>query len=390
MTTTLMKGSCLCGGVQYEVPLHSISDRIAHCHCVDCRKFHGAAFSTFGETSKLKFTKGNAKLVTFTTPNGAQRQFCRTCGSSLTFRGKNQGTFEFSLATLEDTTSISTLRLQPNAHVFYNSKVPWIETAVCTAGDMGNNLPKYSRGRESERIVKESAGRIFGGAREKLTEARVKELIDSGLKKDLNLADLEKRMDAKLQSLAQTIAEYGSSSTILGQQSATHPNPTTVAVLHGTRNHGVLSRLPSDYHFPNSSTYDCFVQWNVGNSERQIPPLRTLFPKEFQFIDNMPKTESEKKDQRGGASKGNRRPARKTYADMKFLCNYIEAKASEAGVDTSDRSLENVRKMFDSAANELSHTGGTQRLGQSKSDQVKWNTMVQRLRKKLQKQGGTG
>jgi len=40
----MLRGSCLCGSVRYEVrqPL----GRIVHCHCSMCRKAHGAAFRT--------------------------------------------------------------------------------------------------------------------------------------------------------------------------------------------------------------------------------------------------------------------------------------------------------------------------------------------------------
>jgi hypothetical protein len=38
---------------------------------------------------------------------------------------------------------------------------------------------------------------------------------------------------------------------------------------------------------------------------------------------------------------------------MKFLCNFIELKASKAGTDTSNQSLDNVQKMFDAALKEF-------------------------------------
>ena len=53
--------------------------------------------------------------------------------------------------------------------------------------------------------------------------------------------------------------------------------------------------------------------------------------------------------------------------------------ANEAGADTSDRSFENVRVMFDAAAKELIIPGGRN----ERIDQLKWRTMVGRIRKKL-------
>jgi hypothetical protein len=147
-----------------------------------------------------------------------------------------------------------------------------------------------------------------------------------------------------------------------------------------TNPRGELSRLPNDFQFPKGGMYDCWVQWNVGHIERSIPPLRSLTPREFTFIDDIAKTQSEKRNQRGPRQyKDTRRPSRKTYSDMKFLCNFIQLKASEAGTDTSDRSLDNVRKMFDVAAKELITPGERN----ARIDQFKWRTMVTRIRKRL-------
>lgn len=142
-----LTGSCLCGGIHYEVDAISISPHQAHCHCVDCRKHCGASFSTYGETDQLQFTQGKDLLTSFTSSNGAIRQFCKICGSSLTFRGATQTTIEFSLATLDE--SSSTL-LKPDVHVFYNSSVPWIVPSTSTDG-----LPKHSKSRGSKLVTDE-------------------------------------------------------------------------------------------------------------------------------------------------------------------------------------------------------------------------------------------
>jgi hypothetical protein len=80
--------------------------------------------------------------------------------------------------------------------------------------------------------------------------------------------------------------------------------------------------------------------------------------------------------------KNKRRPSRKTYSDMKFLCNYIQSRAGKAGVDTEDRSLDNVRKMFNAASKELMTAGDRNQ----RVDQFKWRTMVMRIRKKIKVQ----
>ena len=141
-----LTGSCLCGRIRYEVNPSSITAQAAHCHCVDCRKHCGAAFSTYAETDKLVFVRGKDLLTTFVSPdNGAIRRFCSICGSSLTFRGAKQSTVEFSLASLDVDDATKACRLKPDAHVFYASKVPWVE--------MDDGLPKYTRDRGSKQAI---------------------------------------------------------------------------------------------------------------------------------------------------------------------------------------------------------------------------------------------
>ena len=112
-TPRVLRGSCLCGGIRYEVDPTVISKKLAHCHCKDCRKHCGAAFSTYAEVpiASIRFTSTStstsseaSKLMkSYTASNGSVRQFCSVCGSSLTFRGASQTeSIEFSLATLDD------------------------------------------------------------------------------------------------------------------------------------------------------------------------------------------------------------------------------------------------------------------------------------------------
>jgi hypothetical protein len=72
----------------------------------------------------------------------------------------------------------------------------------------------------------------------------------------------------------------------------------------------------------------------------------------------------------------------KSPSAMKFLCNYIEQKASDAGLDTLDRRLVNMRSMFEAAENDIGSGSASSR----RSDQLKWPTFVARLRRKISRE----
>jgi len=91
-----------------------------------CRKFHGAAFSTFAEIklNNLTWIKGEGLLSSFTAENDTVRSFCRTCGSSLLFESKynrENSTIEIALASFD-----TPIELSPDAHIFIQNKVSWL------------------------------------------------------------------------------------------------------------------------------------------------------------------------------------------------------------------------------------------------------------------------
>eukprot|EP00978_Attheya_sp_CCMP212_P006422 scaffold14652_cov75-Attheya_sp.AAC.2 len=143
---------------------------------------------------------------------------------------------------------------------------------------------------------------------------------------------------------------------------------------------GKITRLPEDFEFPNSTVWDCWERWSVGNLERGIPPLRLVRPDEYTFLDEKAKAEIQQRTTGGAgqhkSARSKRRPCRKLSSDLKFLCNYIEKMAASAHLNVSDRSTSNLKRMFDAAE--------IQTLVKSKrKDQLSWHTALQYLRKKL-------
>lgn len=65
---SMQKGSCLCGGIVYELlsPLRAA----CHCHCTMCQKQHGAAFATYASVPRadLRYVCGENLLMSYTPP----------------------------------------------------------------------------------------------------------------------------------------------------------------------------------------------------------------------------------------------------------------------------------------------------------------------------------
>ncbi len=81
VSTEVLKGSCLCGGIRYEV-----SDRIGPivlCHCGMCRKAQGGAFAANAPVrrSYFRLVAGAELLTSYESSPQKWRCFCRICGS---------------------------------------------------------------------------------------------------------------------------------------------------------------------------------------------------------------------------------------------------------------------------------------------------------------------
>jgi len=116
----MIKGSCLCGAIEFEV--EPIEDKIYNCHCSECRKSHGAAFATqmFAKGDTLSFIKGVEHLKEYI-GHGGVRAFCSNCGSRLmNYAPDKKMYFSVALACVD-----SVFTGKPIAHAFVGSKASW-------------------------------------------------------------------------------------------------------------------------------------------------------------------------------------------------------------------------------------------------------------------------
>lgn len=122
---TTATGSCLCGDLRFTATLPS--KWMAHCHCTLCQRAHGAGVVTWVgfEASQVGIDDPQARLQWYESTPGAERGFCRRCGSTLFFRSTRWPGELHVVRSNFDTP----LDREPQLHVFYDTHAPWLPTA---------------------------------------------------------------------------------------------------------------------------------------------------------------------------------------------------------------------------------------------------------------------
>jgi hypothetical protein len=132
MSQVTLKGSCLCGTVQYEVS--GDPQRFFHCHCARCRKSSGTGHATnlFLGNAKLVFTQGEPMVKQYKVPEAKRftRQFCANCGSSVARAVPELESVMVPAGSLD-----SEAPIQPQARIFWGSRATW----SCD----GDAVPRY-------------------------------------------------------------------------------------------------------------------------------------------------------------------------------------------------------------------------------------------------------
>jgi hypothetical protein len=116
------EGGCLCGAVRYRTS--GEPEATSLCHCTSCRRSAGApslAWVIFPEQA-VTITRG--VLVEHESTPGVFRGFCRSCGSSLTYRRDSRpGLFDVTTASLDDPEVFP-----PDKEIWVEEKLGWMAT----------------------------------------------------------------------------------------------------------------------------------------------------------------------------------------------------------------------------------------------------------------------
>jgi hypothetical protein len=84
-----LTGGCLCGVVRFEVTEPPIA--AGYCHCTRCQRRTGAAASPQARLApgSLRVIQGEEAIGAYTPEVGAEKMFCRECGSALWSRSQD-------------------------------------------------------------------------------------------------------------------------------------------------------------------------------------------------------------------------------------------------------------------------------------------------------------
>lgn len=133
----MIRGSCLCGGVQFEIdgPLSPLQT----CHAQRCRKASGSAFGTesAARSADFRLTCGEELIETYVAPildepPAYMRKFCRVCGSPLPVPMVEADFMVIQAGTLDEGVTSQVFR-----HVFTSEAASWFE--------ISDDLPQHER-----------------------------------------------------------------------------------------------------------------------------------------------------------------------------------------------------------------------------------------------------
>ncbi|WP_434777468.1 GFA family protein [Neisseria sp. Ec49-e6-T10] len=127
----MLKGSCLCGAIVYQ--LNQAIEQIVFCHCHNCQKATGSAFNSAAviQTDQFKLISGQDQLKSFSSSVGVNRYFCRQCGSPLySSRDNDKNHYRLRIGTLD-----SPIEPKNKSHIFTTHKAAWFD--IC------DDYPQY-------------------------------------------------------------------------------------------------------------------------------------------------------------------------------------------------------------------------------------------------------
>jgi hypothetical protein len=121
MSDGVIRGSCMCGGVRFEITGRPLW--MNWCHCSRCRKVGGMA-NVSVRAEQFRWVQGRELVTRYEPepPHRLVRSFCRVCGSYLGEPDTSPLGFPIAATALDDDPGV-----RPVLHEHVADKAPWYE-----------------------------------------------------------------------------------------------------------------------------------------------------------------------------------------------------------------------------------------------------------------------
>jgi hypothetical protein len=133
-----MRGSCLCGGVEFEV--RDAPRRLYQCHCSLCRKESGAASNAafIVCSDHLVWHAGQELISSYIKPSGFRSDFCNRCGSPVPHPLRSTSYVWVPAGLLEESSSLAVAM-----HLYIGSKASW--EPLPASGTLHEETPSFAQ-----------------------------------------------------------------------------------------------------------------------------------------------------------------------------------------------------------------------------------------------------
>jgi hypothetical protein len=118
-TKPVLTGGCQCGAIRFA--LNAAPVKISICHCRMCQKASGAPFASFADIEKSEFSWTRGQPAAFRSSTIAERDYCRDCGTPLSFRRIDGPRIEIMTGTFDRPD-----RLVPTRQFGTESRLGWV------------------------------------------------------------------------------------------------------------------------------------------------------------------------------------------------------------------------------------------------------------------------
>jgi hypothetical protein len=115
-------GSCLCGGVAFEISGDMTPPSV--CHCSQCRRQSGHVWSSTCVPQQALTLTAQESLRWYAASTTAKRGFCATCGSFLFWKHNDEDDISISMGVLDAPTG-----LKLDRHIFTADKGDYYDIA---------------------------------------------------------------------------------------------------------------------------------------------------------------------------------------------------------------------------------------------------------------------